>query len=127
MASPEFLYRALSGPSAPGQSLALTDLELASRLSFFLWNQGPDQQLLTLAENKQLHDPKVLDSQVARMLKDPRAQSLITDFAFSWLNFSTLDEVEPLDKAYNADMTHNFATEARLFLVKRAASGPQRE
>ena len=116
LASPQFMYRALSGPSAPGQSLALTDLELASRLSFFLWNQGPDQQLLTLAENKQLHEPKVLDLQVARMLQDPRAQSLITDFAFSWLNFGTLDEVEPLDKSYNADMTHNFQTEARLFL-----------
>ncbi len=116
LASPEFMYRALSGPSVPGQSVALTDLELASRLSFFLWNQGPDQQLLALADNRQLHDPKVLDAQVARMLQDPRAQSLITDFAFSWLNFGTLDQVEPLDKSYNADMTHNFATEARLFL-----------
>jgi hypothetical protein len=116
LASPDFMYRALSAPTVPGQSLALTDLELASRLSFFLWNQGPDQQLLTLAENHQLHDPKVLDAQVARMLEDPRAQSLITDFAFSWLNFGTLNEVEPLDRAYNSAMTKNFETEARLFL-----------
>jgi len=116
LASPDFMYRALSSPTVPGQSLALNDLQLASRLSFFLWNQGPDQQLLTLAEQKQLGDPKVLDAQVARMLKDPRAQSLITDFAFSWLNFGTLDQVEPLDKAYNTAMTENFGTEARLFL-----------
>ncbi len=116
LASPDFMYRALAAPTVPGQSLPLTDLELASRLAFFLWNQGPDQQLLTLAEQKQLHDPKVLDAQVARMLKDPRAESLISDFAFSWLNFNTLDQVEPLDRSYNAAMTENFETEARLFL-----------
>ncbi|HTW36989.1 MAG TPA: DUF1592 domain-containing protein [Steroidobacteraceae bacterium] len=116
LASPDFMYRALSAPTVAGQSLALTDLELASRLSFFLWDQGPDQELLAVAEKKQLHDPQVLDAQVARMLKDPRAESLITDFAFSWLNFGTLDQVEPLDKAYSTDMTKNFETEARLFL-----------
>ena len=116
LASPDFMYRALSAPTVPGQSLALSDLELATRLSFFLWDQGPDQELLNLAEQKQLHDTKVLDAQVARMLKDPRAQSLVHDFAFSWLNFGTLDQVEPLDKAYNAGMTKNFETEGRLFL-----------
>ena len=116
LASPEFMFRAISSPAVPGQSVALTDLELATRLSFFLWNEPPDRELLTLAENKQLHDPKVLDTQVARMLKDPRAESLIDDFAFSWLNFGTLDQVEPLDKAYNTSMTKNFETEARLFL-----------
>ncbi len=116
LASPDFMYRALRAPAVAGQSLALTDLELATRLSFFLWDQGPDQQLLTLAENNQLHDPKVLDAQVARMLKDPRAESLVTDFAFSWFNFGTLDQVEPLDRSYNAGMTKNFETEARLFL-----------
>lgn len=116
LASPDFMYRALSAPTVAGQSLPLTDLELASRLSFFLWNQGPDRELLTLAESKQLHDPKVLDAQVARMLSDPRAESLISDFAFSWLNFDTLDQVEPLDKSYNSSMTKNFETEARLFL-----------
>jgi hypothetical protein len=117
LASPDFMYRALAAPTVPGQSLALTDLELASRLSFFLWDQGPDPQLLALAEHNQLHDPKVLDAQVARMLKDPRAESLINDFAFSWFNFGTLDQVEPLDKSYNASMTKNFETEARLFLA----------
>ncbi len=117
LASPDFMYRALSAPTVPGQSLALTDLELATRLSFFLWDQGPDPQLLSLAEKKQLHDPKVLDAQVARMLNDPRAESLINDFAFSWLNFGTLDQVEPLDKTYSSEMTKNFQTEARLFLA----------
>jgi hypothetical protein len=116
LSSPDFLYRAISSPTAPGQSRALTDLELASRLSFFLWNQGPDETLLALAEKRQLSDPAVLDAQVARMLKDPRAESLVTDFAFSWLNFSTLNQIEPLDREFNADMRANFETEARLFL-----------
>jgi Protein of unknown function (DUF1592)/Protein of unknown function (DUF1588)/Protein of unknown function (DUF1585)/Protein of unknown function (DUF1587)/Protein of unknown function (DUF1595) len=116
LASPDFMYRSLAAPTVAGQSLPLTDLELASRLSFFLWDQGPDPELLTLAEKNRLHDPKVLDAQVARMLKDPRAQSLISDFAFSWLNFGTLDQVVPLAKSYPASMTQNFETEARLFL-----------
>lgn len=117
LASPDFMFRALRAPLVPGQSVALTDLELASRLSFFLWNQGPDRELLSLAEKNQLHDQKVLDAQVARMLKDPRAESLIDDFAFSWLNFGTLDQVEPLDRSYNSAMTQNFSKEARLFLA----------
>ncbi|HUN76983.1 MAG TPA: DUF1592 domain-containing protein [Steroidobacteraceae bacterium] len=117
LSSPDFMYRAISSPAVPGESRALTDLELASRLSFFLWNQGPDPQLLTLAEHKQLTNPSVLDAQVARMLKDPRAESLITDFAFSWLNFGTLNQIEPLEKSYSAEMTRNFETEAQLFLA----------
>jgi mono/diheme cytochrome c family protein len=116
LSSPDFLYRSISSPTVAGQSRPLTDLELASRLSFFLWNQGPDGELLTLAGKKQLSDPKVLDGQVARMLKDPRAQSLVTDFAFSWLNFGTLSQIEPLDREFNGDMRRNFETEARLFL-----------
>ena len=116
LSSPDFLYRAIATSAKADESRRLSDLELASRLSFFLWNQGPDDQLLALAEKNQLSDPKVLDAQVARMLKDPRAQSLVTDFAFSWLNFGTLGQIEPLDREFNADMRKNFETEARLFL-----------
>jgi hypothetical protein len=116
LSSPDFLYRAISSPQAPGQTRPLTDLELASRLSFLLWNQGPDEQLLALANKKQLSEPAVMDAQVKRMLKDSRAQSLVTDFAFSWLNFGTLGQIEPLDREFNADMRKNFETEARLFL-----------
>jgi hypothetical protein len=116
LSSPDFLYRAIATSTKADESRPLSGLELASRLSFFLWNQGPDDQLLALAENNQLSDPKVLDAQVARMLKDPRAQSLVTDFAFSWLNFGTLAQIEPLDREFTADMRKNFETEARLFL-----------
>jgi hypothetical protein len=116
LSSPDFLYRSISPAQAPGESRQLDELELASRLSFFLWNQGPDEQLLALARKKQLSDPGVMDAQVARMLKDPRAQSLVTDFAFSWLNFGTLSQIEPLDREFTADMRTNFETEARLFV-----------
>lgn len=116
LSSPDFLYRSISSSTQPGESRPLDDLELASRLSFLLWNQGPDEQLLALANKKQLSDPAVMDTQVARMLKDPRAQSLVTDFAFSWLNFGTLGQIEPLDREFTADMRRNFETEARLFL-----------
>jgi uncharacterized protein DUF1592/uncharacterized protein DUF1588/uncharacterized protein DUF1585/uncharacterized protein DUF1587/uncharacterized protein DUF1595/cbb3-type cytochrome c oxidase subunit III len=117
LSSPDFLYRAISAPSNPGDSRQLDDLELASRLSFFIWNQGPDDQLLALATKHQLTNTAVMDAQVARMLKDPRAESLVTDFAFSWLNFGTLSQVEPLDREFNAAMRENFETEARLFLA----------
>ncbi len=116
LSSPDFLYRAISAPSTPNQTRPLDDLELASRLSFFLWNQGPDEELIGLATNKTLSDTKVLDAQVQRMLKDPRARSLVDNFAFSWLNFGTLSQIEPLDRTFNAAMRANFETEARLFL-----------
>ncbi|HEV2701556.1 MAG TPA: DUF1592 domain-containing protein [Steroidobacteraceae bacterium] len=116
LSSPDFLYRAISAPANAADSRQLDDLELASRLSFFIWNQGPDDQLLALAQKHQLTNTAVLDAQVARMLKDPRAESLVSDFAFSWLNFGTLSQVEPLDREFNAAMRQNFETEARLFL-----------
>jgi Protein of unknown function (DUF1592)/Protein of unknown function (DUF1588)/Protein of unknown function (DUF1587)/Protein of unknown function (DUF1585)/Protein of unknown function (DUF1595) len=117
LSSPDFLYRAIAAPTSTADSRKLDDLELASRLSFFLWNEGPDDQLLALATKHQLSDTTVLDAQVARMLKDPRAESLVTDFAFSWLNFGTLSQIEPLDREFNAAMRENFETEARLFLA----------
>jgi Protein of unknown function (DUF1592)/Protein of unknown function (DUF1588)/Protein of unknown function (DUF1585)/Protein of unknown function (DUF1587)/Protein of unknown function (DUF1595) len=115
LSSPDFLYRAISS-SASNDSRPLSDLELASRLSFFMWSEGPDEQLLNLAASKRLSDPKVLQAQVERMLKDPRAQSLVDNFALAWLNLDELEQVEPDDKAFNASMRQNFETEIRLFL-----------
>jgi hypothetical protein len=117
LSSPDFLYRAISSSPTPNNSRQLSDLELASRLSFFIWSEGPDAQLLNLAANKTLSDPKVMQTQVERMLKDPRANSLVENFALSWLNLGTLEQVEPLDRAFNASMRHNFETEIRLFLA----------
>jgi mono/diheme cytochrome c family protein len=117
ISSPDFLYRAIRTSPVPNESRQLSDLELASRLSFFLWNQGPDAQLLELATNKRLHDTAVTNAEVLRMLKDARARSLIDNFALAWLNLDELEQIEPLDPAFNASMRANFETEIRLFLA----------
>jgi mono/diheme cytochrome c family protein len=117
LSSPDFLYRAIATSPQAGDSRLLTDLELASRLSFFLWGTGPDDQLIKLATGKQLADPAVMKAQVDRMLKDPRANSLIENFALGWLNLDELDKVEPVDNSFNAAMRTNFETEIRLFLA----------
>ncbi len=93
LASPHFIYRAETG--ADEGAVALSDLELASRLSFFLWSSLPDQELLELAEQARLSDPDVLAKQVKRMLADDRAESLVEDFAFQWLDVAKLDEIVP--------------------------------
>jgi hypothetical protein len=93
LASPHFIYRAESG--ADEGAVALNDLELASRLSFFLWSSLPDQELLELAESGRLKRPDVLAAQVKRMLADERAESLVEDFAFQWLDVAKLDEIVP--------------------------------
>jgi hypothetical protein len=92
LASPHFLYRAEAG--GPG-TRTLSDLELASRLSFFLWSSIPDDELLTLATASRLSRPDVLSAQVSRMLEDPRAKSLSDDFGFQWLQVAKLDEITP--------------------------------
>jgi len=94
LASPHFLYRAEAG-DALGRTRTLSDLELASRLSFFLWSSIPDDELLTLASASRLSKPDVLVAQVTRMLADPRAMSLSNDFGFQWLNIAKLDEITP--------------------------------
>jgi mono/diheme cytochrome c family protein len=94
LASPHFLYRVESGVGT-GATRTLTDLELASRLSFFLWSSLPDDELVTLASQSRLSKPDVLAAQVSRMLADPRAKTLGDDFAFQWLHLSKLDEITP--------------------------------
>jgi hypothetical protein len=94
LASPHFLYRAESGVGTAA-TRTLNDLELASRLSFFLWSSIPDDELVKLASESRLSKPDVLAAQVSRMLADPRAESLSDDFAFQWLHLSKLDEITP--------------------------------
>ena len=98
LVSPNFLYRVESGETAGTRTL--NDLELASRLSFFLWSSLPDDELLTLATNSRLSQPDVLAKQVRRMLADPRAKTLVDDFAFQWLNLSKLDEIAPDNRLF---------------------------
>src|ERR1700733_2038385 len=114
LASPDFLYRAIPAPDGK-----LTDLELASRLSFFLWNTGPDEELLSLAAAGGLTKPGAMEKQVRRMLADPKASSLVTSFAMKWLNLTTLDSVQPDPKlfpGFNEQLRHDFSKEAEAFI-----------
>ncbi|MDR2215789.1 MAG: DUF1592 domain-containing protein [Nevskiaceae bacterium] len=117
LSSPDFLYRSISASTQPQETRLLTDLELAARLSFFLWSTGPDQELLNLATSKKLSDPVVMQAQVMRMLKDDRANALVENFAMGWLNLDELDQVDPTENGFNDAMRKNFETEIRLFLA----------
>jgi hypothetical protein len=121
LSSPKFLFRMERAPQnvQPGASYRISDLELASRLSFFLWSEGPDEKLLDLAVANQLHEPQVLSAQVKRMLADPRAGALVTNFAFQWLKVDDMDRINPDQAAYPAfdeDLRHAFKKEMELFL-----------
>jgi cytochrome c551/c552 len=97
LADPEFVFRFERTPAnvAAGSAYRIPDLELASRLSFFLWSSIPDDELLAIAEHGELKDPAVLERQVRRMLKDPRSQSLIANFAGQWLFLRELKNRNP--------------------------------
>ena len=97
LVSPEFLFRIERDPerAAADAAYRVTDLELASRLSFFLWSSLPDDELLAGAADGKLRDPGVLEQQVRRMLADPRAASLVTNFAAQWLYLRNLPAVSP--------------------------------
>jgi hypothetical protein len=95
LASPQFLFRVEDLPADAGQTYRVTDLDLASRLSFFLWSAGPDAPLLKLAAEGRLSAPGAVGRQVARMLKDPRAEALATRFAAQWLRLQDLERVFP--------------------------------
>jgi len=102
LASPEFLFRVEEDPAAleAGAAYRLSDLTLASRLSFFLWSSVPDEPLITLASQGKLKDPTVLEQQVRRMLTDPRAAALVDNFAEQWLFLRNLKSVAPNMEAF---------------------------
>jgi hypothetical protein len=97
LVSPEFLFHIEQDPAgvAPNTAYRLSDLALASRLSFFIWSSIPDDELLTTAERGDLHKPKVLERQVRRMLADSRAQNLVNNFADQWLYLRNLESMTP--------------------------------
>jgi hypothetical protein len=97
LASPQFIFRLERAPAGvkAGQTYRIAEIDLASRLSYFLWSTVPDKELIDLAMNSQLRAPGVLDAQVKRMLKDPRAEALATRFASLWLRLQDLDKIHP--------------------------------
>jgi hypothetical protein len=119
LVSPDFLYRGIARSQKDVKFYALSDLELASRLSFFLWKRSPDDELLKLAKNGELRRPGVLDAQVRRMLAAPQAETLVTDFALRWLDLLEVDKFEwdrQIFPEFNAELRQDVSTEIDLFL-----------
>ena len=120
LVSPEFLFRVEQDPKgiAANTAYRVSDLELASRLSFFLWSSIPDDELLDAAAHGKLRDPAVLEHQVRRMLADPRSGALVNNFAEQWLYLRNLDSAHP-DMRFFPDFDDNlrqaFRRETELF------------
>jgi hypothetical protein len=122
LASPFFLYRAERVPAGlrPGDVYPISELELASKLSFFLWNTIPDDELLQLAIDGKLKDAATVDRQVRRMLADPRSVTLASNFVHQWLDMKRLDEIVPDSAVFpyasgRSDPRDDFRTELTLF------------
>ncbi len=121
LVSPQFLFRIERDPPniAPGTPYRVSDVELASRLSFFLWSSIPDDELLKTAEQGKLKDPAVLEQQVRRMLADPRSESLVTNFAAQWLFLRDVEAKQPdvlLFPDFDDGLRYGFQRETELFL-----------
>ena len=119
LTSPKFIFRVERDPagSAPGKVYAISDLELASQLSFFIWSSIPDDELLALAEANRLRDPKTLAQQVQRMLADQKSEALVSNFAGQWLQIRNLRSTTPDKNDFpNFDHTLRLAFERELDL-----------
>ncbi len=113
------------GPREAGDVLPISDLDLASRLSFFLWSSIPDDTLLTLAERNRLHQPAVLAEQVARMMRDPKASALVTNFAGQWLGARKVQTFIPdanIFPEFDENLRRSFQRETELFIDSQIAA-----
>jgi hypothetical protein len=121
LAAPSFLFRVEQAPPnmAAGSAYRLGDLDLASRLSFFLWGSVPDDELLNVAVRGKLKDPAVLEQQVQRMLRDPRSNALVNNFANRWLELSKIAGVVPdtdLYREFDENLRDSMEKETKLFI-----------
>ena len=120
LVSPEFLFRIErdASPLDPEKSHRLSDVELATRLSYFLWSSMPDDELLTFAEANKLHEAATLDAQLKRMMTDKKAAAFADNFAGQWLEVRNLDSINPDPKkfpAWTPDLKEELRTETRMF------------
>ena len=120
--SPEFLFRFERQPdaAAPGESYRLSDLDLATRLSFFLWASAPDQELLDVASRGGLSDPAELDRQIDRMMRDPRSEALATRFLHQWLKLQDVGKVWPesyLYPGFSTQLAESMARETEMLFM----------
>jgi cytochrome c551/c552 len=118
LADPRFVFRFEREPEhvPAGRSYRVSDVELASRLSFFLWSSIPDDELLGLAIRNKLHDPAVLEAQTRRMLADSRSEALVTSFGDQWLYLRELKEQRPESKVFTDNLRQSFRRETELLL-----------
>jgi mono/diheme cytochrome c family protein len=118
LVDPRFVFRFERNPAsvADGSAYRVTDLELASRLSFFLWSSIPDDELLDVAIQGKLHDPAVLEHQTRRMLADARSETLVTNFGGQWLYLRELKNARPEAREFNDNLRQSFRRETELFL-----------
>jgi mono/diheme cytochrome c family protein len=122
LVSPDFLFRVERDPAnvAPESVHRVSDYELASRLSFFLWSSIPDDELLSLAAKEKLCDPAVLAAQVSRMMADPKSKAFVSNFAGQWLYLRNLAQVKPdpdMFPDYNPSLRDAFERETELFVA----------
>lgn len=120
LCSPNFLFRVELDPDPTNVQATrpVSDYELASRLSYFLWSTMPDEELLDLAAKRQLKTPKVLEAQAMRMLKDPKARGLVENFGDQWLTLRNLPNISPDTKVFptfNEQLRADMLTESRMF------------
>ena len=119
LVAPRFVYRAEEEPAtiASGQAYRVSDIDLASRLSFFLWSSIPDDELIEAATKGRLRDAKVLNQQVKRMLADAKADALVENFAGQWLYLRELDHVQSEAKSFDENLRQSFRRETELLFT----------
>jgi hypothetical protein len=119
LVDPEFIFRIEAEPSelAAGEIYRVSDLDLASRLSFFLWSSVPDDALLATAAAGKLREPAVLEREVQRMLVDPKADALVTGFAAQWLQLRLLEAVSPETRKFDGNLREALRKETELFFA----------
>ncbi|MCU1385144.1 MAG: hypothetical protein JWL71_3841 [Acidobacteria bacterium] len=120
LASPKFVFRFESTPALAkaGQTYRISDIDLASRLSFFIWNTVPDAELVKVATGGTLHTPATLEKQVRRMLADPRAEAMSTRFASQWLRLQDVEKIHPdalLFPGFDNELAESYKRETQLF------------
>jgi Protein of unknown function (DUF1592)/Protein of unknown function (DUF1588)/Protein of unknown function (DUF1585)/Protein of unknown function (DUF1595)/Protein of unknown function (DUF1587) len=119
LASPHFLFRLEEIPAGakPGQNYRIADVDLASRLSYFIWGTLPDAELQKVAANNTLHTPAVLDKQVRRMLTDPKGEAMSTRFAAQWLRLQDVEKIHPdalLFPSFDNGLAESYVRETEL-------------
>jgi mono/diheme cytochrome c family protein len=118
LVNPNFLFRIEQDPAGAGPAHRIADLELASRLSYFLWSSMPDDEILGLAAQHRLHVPETLHAQMKRMLSDPRSRALVENFGGQWLQFRNLDVLKPDPQKFpefDAGLREAMRTETEMF------------